>query len=141
MGRSSRFGQKALTPVQQGYFVTLSFPGFKMLRTRGWLHCVGVLQPTPTSDRYTIDIEYEAPTRPKVLVTHPALRLAQGKKRLPHVFDGSELCLYTSPEWRPDLKIAEFIMPWISLWLYFYEVWLITGEWLGGGHEPTVNKK
>ena len=41
-----------------------------------------------------------------------------------------------STDWRPDQKISEFIIPWIAVWLYFYEVWHITGEWLGGGHEP-----
>ena len=26
-------------------------------------------------------------------------------------------------------------MPWVSLWLFFYEIWVVTGEWLGGGHD------
>jgi hypothetical protein len=26
------------------------------------------------------------------------------------------------------------ILPWISEWLFFYELWLFTGDWLGGGH-------
>ncbi|MDY0295864.1 MAG: hypothetical protein RB296_00975 [Acidobacteriota bacterium] len=29
--------------------------------------------------------------------------------------------------------IAKTIVPWASEWLIFYELWLATGEWLGGG--------
>jgi hypothetical protein len=39
------------------------------------------------------------------------------------------------------MRISEYIVPWISLWLFFYETWLITGEWLGGGHEPNTGKR
>ena len=46
--------------------------------------------------------------------------------------DGS-LCLYWPHEWwwRSDCIIAETIIPWTASWLYFYELWLDTGEWLG----------
>ena len=32
--------------------------------------------------------------------------------------------------------IADTILPWTSLWLYFYELWHATGQWLGGGEHP-----
>jgi hypothetical protein len=32
--------------------------------------------------------------------------------------------------------VADYIIPWISCWLYFYEVWLATGTWIGGGTHP-----
>jgi hypothetical protein len=28
------------------------------------------------------------------------------------------------------------IVPWAVLWLYFFEEWLRSGEWLGGGEHP-----
>jgi hypothetical protein len=31
------------------------------------------------------------------------------------------------------MPLAMTVIPWISEWLYFYELWLVTGEWLGGG--------
>jgi hypothetical protein len=48
------------------------------------------------------------------------------------------LCLFLpgSREWNGDDPIALTILPWASLWLYFYEVWHATGEWLGGGVHP-----
>ena len=36
--------------------------------------------------------------------------------------------------------ISETIMPWLALWLFHYEAWHATGEWLGGGQEPTTKK-
>lgn len=40
---------------------------------------------------------------------------------------------------RKDL-ISDTIIPWVADWLLYYELWLATGEWLGGGHgSPSVN--
>jgi len=140
MGKNSYGGQRPLTPAQQAYFLKLTFPGFRVVTARSELRCVGRLQPTATSDKYTVELEYKVPSRPRVRVLRPELRLAEGRTKLPHVFPGNELCLYTSPEWRPDQRIDQFIVPWISFWLFFYEVWLVSGEWLGGGHEPSAGK-
>ena len=141
MGNSSFVKQRPLTPAQQAYFLTLTFPQFHIRGLRSVLHAVGVLQPTPYSDRYTIQLEYRDRRRPKVSVLQPKLRLAPGKTRLPHVFRADDLCLHLPGEWRPEMRISEYIVPWISLWLFFYETWLITGEWLGGGHEPNTGKR
>jgi hypothetical protein len=141
MAKGRYVREKPLTPVQQAYFLHLTFPGFKVVTARNQLRCVGSLQPSPTSDKYIIEIEYRVPTRPRVRVVRPQLKLAPGRTKLPHVFKENDLCLYLIGEWRPDLKISEYIIPWISLWLFFYEVWLVTGEWLGGGHEPPRAEK
>ena len=37
-------------------------------------------------------------------------------------------------------KFAETIVPWACLWLYYYEVWHATGEWLGGGLHPSARR-
>ncbi len=141
MGKSKYVLQRPLTAVQQGYFLTLAFPGFKVRTAGNALHCVGVLQPSPTSERYTIEISYSVPSRPRVRVLRPRLRLAPGRIKLPHVFPENDLCLHVTGEWRPDQRISEFIVPWICFWLSFYETWLATGEWLGRGHEPRMGKK
>ena len=141
MGRSKYFQQKPLTAAEQGYFLRLSFPGFKVRTSGGKLQCVGALQPSPTSDRYTVELSYDVPVRPRVRVLQPELRLAPGYTKLPHVFPGNDLCLHVAGDWRPDQRISEFIVPWISFWLFFYEVWLATGEWFGGGHEPITGTK
>jgi hypothetical protein len=53
----------------------------------------------------------------------------------PHVYrsDDDSLCLYWPMEWSwtPTASLAATIVPWSALWLYYYEAWLVTGEWLG----------
>lgn len=48
------------------------------------------------------------------------------------------LCLYrpSKNEWDSPMSLADTVLPWTSLWLFYYEIWLATGEWLGGGEHP-----
>jgi hypothetical protein len=87
------------------------------------------------SDTYRIRIDYQLGGNPKVCVLSPALKKAIGAEKLPHVYEEDRLCLHYPKEksWTPRLPIANFIVPWIAEWLYFYEIWISTGEWLGGG--------
>lgn len=99
------------------------------------------VKPSPLSMTYTIKLVYRLGSSPKVYVVSPKpLALATGKTSLPHVYDTAEqqICLYYNDEdkekeWSPDKFIANTIVPWIAEWLYFYEIWLYTGEWTGGG--------
>ena len=127
--------------MEQAYFFRLAFPAFRVQNDRKELRCVGVLQPTPTSDRYTVEIGYKIRVRPRIQVLKPELRLSPGHAKLPHVFRGNYLCLHLPGQWREDMLISRFIMPWISLWLIFYEVWVVTGEWFGEGYEPSAGAK
>jgi hypothetical protein len=34
------------------------------------------------------------------------------------------------------MLIADSVVPWASEWLFFYEIWLPSGEWHGGGEWP-----
>jgi hypothetical protein len=34
------------------------------------------------------------------------------------------------------MMIANTIVPWSVLWLFYFEDWLCTGEWSGGGVHP-----
>lgn len=79
---------------------------------------------------------------PKAFVLAPNLQgLADGKK-LPHVYhhDGKSscLCLYfpDGNEWSPDMLLAETFVAWTVEWLRFFELWLVDGEWRGGGRHP-----
>jgi hypothetical protein len=103
----------------------------------GELTCDLRLQPTPASLRYTVRLAYRHGTRPKVTVTDPPLQPHPGARHLPHVYAGDDLCLNYPGEWREDMLLARTIVPWTSEWLAFYELWLVTGEWLGGGTHPS----
>ena len=91
------------------------------------------LQPSAASDSYTIRLEYSLASRPKITVEEPELIRPDGKP-LPHTFEGDELCLHYAEEWESSDLIVSTIVPWISEWLLYYELWLITGKWHGGGH-------
>lgn len=103
---------------------------------RGVVTWKGRLQPTPISRIYTVQISWDGTERrPKVEVLHPVLTPPEGRC-LQHVFSDGQLCLHFPDEWSPRMPISETVIPWTSEWLFFHELWLATGKWLGGGHDP-----
>ena len=98
----------------------------------------GDIRPTEMSATYCVRIEYEAGEPPDVRVLSPALVPREPGGALPHVYPGDRLCLYLpgGGEWTPGRPLAALLVPWASEWLFFYELWHATGEWLGGGVEP-----
>lgn len=60
----------------------------------------------------------------------------------PHKYDVDpennmvQICLYRYREFTKDKFLANTIIPWTVEWLYFYEIWLATREWCGGGEHP-----
>jgi hypothetical protein len=101
----------------------------------------GRVIPAAYCETYTIDLEYRRDTRfvprPRVIVLNPPLQLREGKA-CPHRHSDQEPCLYYhhGNEWHSGMLIAHTIIPWASRWLYYYEIWLATGEWMGGGIHP-----
>lgn len=101
----------------------------------------GVLKPQFTA--YRIEVRYTVGQSPQVRVLSPELERKPGNEEgsLPHVYGPSDdptLCLYdpTTDEWNSTRLIAETIIPWTIDWLTFYEFWLMTGVWSGGGRHP-----
>lgn len=109
----------------------------------------GILRPTPWSAFYSVTVSYTLGQSPKCIVTSPCLEeLADGRK-IPHTYandtrlKGTQLCLYLpyisgknkASEWNSKLLLVETIVPWASLWLFYFEDWLASGEWQGGGVE------
>lgn len=105
---------------------------------------MGCLQPTPVSDRYRIRIEAYRSTKlpPKVYVESPPLA-ERDDEAPPHLYSvrHAQLCLWRpgKGEWSPQMWLADSVLLWASLWLFFYEIWLAAGEWLGGGEHPDVS--
>ena len=99
----------------------------------------GSLRPSGMSQEYQIRVEYKVDDPPpRVWVVSPPLIGRSENEPIPHVYPGPRPCLFLplSDEWAPDRFIADTIIPWTSLWLYYYEVWHATGEWVGGGVHP-----
>ena len=96
------------------------------------------LQPSPLSQKYITRITYTLRDLPKVEIVKPLLILRSGATRIPHTYLGPRPCVFlpTTNEWNGTKLIAQTIIPWTIAWLYFYEVWLVTGEWIGRGIHP-----
>lgn len=102
-------------------------------------------RPSPLSREYRLRIVYKQGSSPKVFVDDPDLtELAQGQK-LPHVYQQkpTRLCLYLpgTGQWSSEMWIYKTIVPWAVLWLYYFEDWLATGEWRGGGKHPEMRNE
>lgn len=115
-------------------------PSFTCSVSKGLLVCRGTIKPTEVNRAYKVRVEYRAKEAPRVFVDDPPLRRRKPDERIPHTYDEDRPCLFLprSGEWRSDKFVARTIIPWLSEWLFYYEVWRATGEWLGGGVHPTV---
>jgi hypothetical protein len=96
--------------------------------------------PSPLSRYYRLRVEFRQGGTPEVFVKSPDLKLLAGGRRLPHVYqqDPPCLCLYRprTYEWQPWMRIDQTIVPWAILWLFYYEEWLVSDDWKGGGEHP-----
>jgi len=99
----------------------------------------GEIKPTAFSESYLIEVRYRFKNRPDVYVIEPDLIK---DKEIPHTFEDGSLCLFRFKyfEWDSSMIIADTIIPWTALWLYYYELWLVCNEWLGGGEHPTSKR-
>lgn len=102
---------------------------------------IGYLKSSPLGNSYKIKIVFDKDKGPDVFVVDPVkLPLAEGKAKLEHVYDQQKqrLCLYYFDDrgWNKTKLLSNTIIPWTIEWLYHYEIWLITSEWLGGGKHP-----
>lgn len=106
-----------------------------------------VVKPTALSRSYKLELKYALGGVPEVRVLEPNLvDLCGDQGRPPHVYTDQHpvrLCLYlpSSGEWRRDLPLSLSVIPWSVEWLFFFEIWQATGDWLGGGIHPPSGKK
>ena len=143
----TRFMGRRRTPIEQLRDLKGKYAVVKDLLMHNSFSCQIVVRPTPLSVGYTLKIVFEPDQKIpfSVYVVNPKpLELAEGATRLEHVYDNQKqrLCLYHPKKrpWDRSMLLSETAIPWAVEWLYFYEIWLCTGEWLGGGeHPPSKN--
>ncbi len=100
----------------------------------------GPLQVDFTFPKYSVRIEYTRLERPKVFVLEPELQ-SLPNQRIPHLYrkgkynKADNLCLYlpNTNEFTHQHFIARTIIPWALHWLFCYDIWKLTGTWVGGG--------
>lgn len=128
----------ALSFDQQFYRMGVLWPKFCLVRAKRQTEAVwkGFLQPSPLSENYLVTLRYRPGWNPETRVLSPELKIRDGFKDLPHINADGSLCLHVIGDWQPWMYVADYVIPWLSTWLYFYEVWYATGYWLGGGTHP-----
>lgn len=135
-----------LTPQQQKGILIKDYPNgvFKNISFNKW-EWIYQLQPTEGSPFYSFKLVYDD-IRPRIYILD-LLERVDGNLELPHVWNDKkqEICLYYPiyKEWTHYKKISIFV-PWVSEWLYYYELWLVTGTWYGGGihdNDNSITKK
>jgi hypothetical protein len=125
-GRPPRLRER---PIRQLAGMRRAFPQFVPTITRsGGVVWLGTLQPSVESPVYRVRVVHEPGRSPLVFVDSP-----RPCRDAPHRYGDGSLCLYWPVEWRwrPAESLAETIVPWTALWLYYYESWQVTGEWSG----------
>jgi hypothetical protein len=143
--------KKPLTTYQQQIAMASEYPCFTLKdstgRGNGTITWEGRIRPSPLSSEYLVQIKYTVCERtPAVQVLSPKLITKHGE--LPHIYPSTgNLCLFYKYDnydkiWAPEKPIT-LIVPWISSWLIFYEIFEITGKWEGGGieHPHSVTKE
>ena len=116
-----------------------SFPNFLTHVNGDTLVSTGPIQPTEYSQKYTIKITYRWNNNPKVIIVHPKI---QFDKNI-HMYSDGTLCLYYWKEqpWQNTFHINETIIPWVAEWLVHYEIYELTGKWLGQAVEHSGDKQ
>jgi hypothetical protein len=134
-------GRKSLTAAQQ--FVNLRgnpvCRGDGILRAGRLVWCYSAT-PLPLSRDYDIRIEFQQGNKPEIFVDGPNLHLLAGGRRIPHLYRQRppRLCLYLpgTCEWQPWMRLDQTVVPWVVLWLFYFEEWLASDDWKGGGMHP-----
>lgn len=131
------FKLQTISLAKQAAMIEKTYDNFSCeITSNGELISIGNISPTPLSRIYTAKISYTIGHLPIIEIINP--KLSDGQIKLPHVYKKANLCLFypRNKEWTKYDYIADKIIPWISLWLCYYETWNITGEWKGGGIHP-----
>ena len=123
---------------EQVYRMGVVWPGLALRRRVRQLEAVwvGEFQPSPMSANYRVSLRFRPRWCPEARVLTPKLEIREDASCLPHINADGSLCLHAQGEWQGWMYVADYFVPWISSWLYFYEVWHATGLWLGGGTHP-----
>jgi hypothetical protein len=128
------------TITQQTQAINHRWPGFVVSVSGRKLTAIGSLKPTSRSLSYKIQITYNLKQHPDIILLNPVLELNFNNESSPHLYPNKTLCLYRPiyGQFKFSDLISETIIPWTSLWLYHYEVWHLTGDWMGGGEHPAL---
>jgi len=121
---------KYYNPAIQISAMHSKYPQFKVSRDKDdYIVFKGKLQVKPELPVYSVKIIYRGDDAPRIYILDPA-----PVAKAPHIYSNTQsLCLYhpKNYKWVGSKLVADDIMGWTAGWIYFYEYWLQTGEWIG----------
>ena len=136
---ATKFRKRIYGLPEQAARVCLVCPDFKYSIRKGELVGKGSMQPTPACCCYRFRLRYRIAENPKVWILDPALRCRNDQSKIPHTYREDEPCVFRpGVDWSDEKILASTVIPWLAMWLMYYEFWHATGEWLGGGEHPEV---
>lgn len=141
MANKDYIPKKAIRLFDQMMTLRAAYPSASCELHNGTLFWIGKVKPTPLSREYDVALTYTGSQAPRVWVIGEGLQKMDDPD-FPHKYDIDvknnmvEICLYRYREFTKEKFLANTIIPWTVEWLYFYEIWLATGEWCGGGKHP-----
>lgn len=103
--------------------------------------------PTPLSRVYRCSLKLYPAKFPELLVMDPDPKSLAAGRMLPHTYPyygaGTKLCLWLpkAQEWTAQMRLDETYLPWAAEWLDYFEEWLVTNEWSGGGVHPDLKPR
>ncbi|MCO7227559.1 hypothetical protein [Pleionea sp. CnH1-48] len=132
-------GVPALIQFQQLQRCELSLGYGKFLKGQRAFNYYFPVKPKSYAQTYDVQIYYKEQSSPITYIKSPSLiDLAKNRfgkdTTIPHLYQQGEgkVCLYHQNEWHSKMFLHESIVPWTYLYLYYFEHWLMTGEWDGG---------
>ena len=123
--------------VLESLLVRSNFPFFTARGRGSELTCRGWMRPTETSEEYRVEVQYAANEAPDVRILEPDIAVNVAL----HMYGRGTLCLYDwrDQPWQNAWHLHQTVIPWTAEWLVFYELFLLTGKWLG--HSAIHNGK
>lgn len=140
---------KKSNPIRFRYFRELSklFPNRRNIMTpNGYFHIYGIIRANSTSSSY--HIEFRSKGKKLMVLLHGIKMPENGLEGVPHIYKEESdlvsgtisLCLFRNKPNRCEFTFGddpqETIIPWTREWIYFYELYLMTGKWYGNGEHP-----
>ena len=130
---------KKYSVIEQLNFLKATYKESHGITLRNSLIWFFNIQPLSINGTYRLKITYKYGYYPQIYIVSPKpLPLAPGTSTLPHTYDTKtqQLCLFHPKynEWNSSMRIDETIVHWAAQWIVYYECWVLTGVWQGGGH-------
>lgn len=126
----------------------LNFPGSRVQLMRGReLRFTFSISPTSFARLYRCMLVVTRNRSPRMVILEPDLGALAAGRPLPHIYrhdgPGTILCLWLprKNEWQPQMRLLDTYLAWTAEWLNYFEEWLATGQWEGGGEHPPTRRR